>query len=773
VEYHRLNYNINNKQKRKEEGMKKGLIIWMIVLLVLCLGAVGGPFLFDAQAQEKAGGTIAPEKQVVKAYFPNLKLARKAVISFTALETEYETGYLVMHLSLDEIKTLVSLGFEIEWLTASQAEAYTKPQLSMAPQLYTSGIPGYPCYRTVEETFASAQSIENSYPTLATWTDIGDSWQKKAGLGGYDMMVLKLTNANIPGPKPKLFINSAIHAREYTTAELATRFAEYLVNNYGTDADVTWILDYHEVHLLLQTNPDGRKKAESGLSWRKNTNKNYCGATSNNRGADLDRNFSFSWNCCGGSSGNPCDETYRGPSAASEPEVQAVEAYVRSQFEDRRGPFLDHPAPDDTTGIHLDLHSSGRLVWGSWGHTSDLPQNATELQTLGRKLAYFNGYAPVVGMGLYPTDGCSDDVSYFEKGVPAYTFELGTKFFESCTYFTNTLVPDNIPALIYAAKVVGAPYMIPAGPDAYNLALSSGGTAPGVPAGTRVTLTAAVSDNRYSTADGTEPFQKIAEAQYFIDQPPWVLDSPVTLSAADGTFDSVTENVTGTIDTAGLNIGRHILFVRGKDASGNWGAISAIFLFIRDSSVNQPPVANFTYTTNKLTVNFTDASSDPDGTVVARSWNFGDGNTSSNTNPTKTYTTAGTYTVTLTVTDDASATGIKSVPVTVSSDGVTELTNGQSVTGLSAAKGNWLYYKINVPAGATNLAMKISGGTGDADLYTRFGAKPTTFLYSCRPRKKGNIETCTVARPSQGYYYIGIRAYAAFANVTLNASYTK
>jgi PKD repeat protein len=184
-------------------------------------------------------------------------------------------------------------------------------------------------------------------------------------------------------------------------------------------------------------------------------------------------------------------------------------------------------------------------------------------------------------------------------------------------------------------------------------------------------------------------------------------------------------------------------------------------------------VANFTYATNNLTANFTDASSDPDGTVVTRFWEFGDGATSSSTNPTRIYTTAGTYPVTLTVTDNAGATGSKSVPVTVSSDSVTELTNGRSVTGLSAAKGNWLYYKINVPAGATNLVMKISGGKGDADLYTRFGAQPTTSTYACRPRKKGNNETCTVAKPSQGYYYIGIRAYAAFSSLTLIASYTK
>jgi PKD repeat protein/murein tripeptide amidase MpaA len=755
--------------------MKKKLIIGLIALTVLGMGLLTAPLLFNAKAQEDftATDTVTVEKAVVKAYFPNLDLARKAVISFTALDTKYEKGCLVMQLSQEEINTLISLGFKIEWLTSQEAEIYTKPQVLLAPELYAAGIPGYTCYRTVEETFASAQAIVSNYPTLASWTDVGNSWQKSAGLGGYDMLVLKLTNSNIPGPKPKFFITAAIHAREYTTAELATRFAEYLVNNYGTDADATWILDYHEVHLMLQTNPDGRKKAESGLSWRKNTNQNYCGATSNNRGADLNRNFTFLWGCCGGSSGSPCDETYRGPSAASEPETQAVEAYVRSQYEDRRGPGINDPAPNDTTGIYLDVHSSGRLVLYPWGHTSSLAPNATQLKTLARKFAYWNQHTPQQAIGLYPTDGTTDGVGYGELGVASFTFELGTAFFETCTYFTNTIIPKNMPALIYAAKVVRAPYMTPAGPDAYNLALSSGASAPGVPAGTVVTLTAAVSDNRYSTANGTEPSQNISEAQYFIDQPPWISNSPTALSAADGNFNSVTENVTGAINTTGWSIGRHIIFVRGKDALANWGALSAIFLYIRDSSANQPPVANFTYTSSNLTVNFTDASSDPDGTVVAWSWNFGDGTTSSSTNPTKTYASSGTYTVILTVTDNASATGSKSVPLSVPSDNVTELTNGQSVTGLSAAKGAWLYYKINVPTGATNLVMKISGGTGDADLYTKFGAKPTTSSYDCRPYKSGNNETCTVALPSQGYYYIGLRAYAAFANVTLNASYTK
>ncbi|MBN8214320.1 MAG: PKD domain-containing protein [Xanthomonadales bacterium] len=80
---------------------------------------------------------------------------------------------------------------------------------------------------------------------------------------------------------------------------------------------------------------------------------------------------------------------------------------------------------------------------------------------------------------------------------------------------------------------------------------------------------------------------------------------------------------------------------------------------------NVPPVANFTFTTSALTANFTDTSTDSDGTIASRSWNFGDGTTSTATNPSKTYAAGGTYTVTLTVTDNVGASSSKSSAVTV------------------------------------------------------------------------------------------------------------
>jgi len=523
--------------------------------------------------------TLPTEWVVVRAYFTDRQMVADLAATREPWEVNYDDGYLVIDVTPAEYDQMRKAGFRLK-VDEALTKLYTTERTAVPGQI--DGIPGYACYRTVEESYATAAAIAAAHPDLASWIDIGNSWQKSVGLGGYDLMVLRLSNTAVPGPKPKLFVMSSIHAREYTPAELNTRFAEYLVDNYGSDADVTWLLDYHEIHLLLQANPDGRKQAETGLSWRKNTNQNYCGTTSTSRGADLNRNFSFAWGCCGGSSGSPCDETYRGPSAASEPEVQAVEAYVRANFPDQRGPNLTDPAPADATGLFLDLHSYSQLVLWPWGFTSSVAPNGPALQTLGRKFAYFNGYEPDQAIGLYPTDGTTDDFAYGELGLAAYTFEMGTSFFQDCGTFENNIVPANLDALLYAAKVARTPYMTPAGPDALNLVLSNFGPAPG----SVIIVTASINDTRFNNQNGTEPTQTIVAAELYVDTPPWEAGAaPIAMTAVDGNFNQTIESVRGTVDTTGLDNGRHILYVRGQDAAANWGPVSAQFFYVLDPAV--------------------------------------------------------------------------------------------------------------------------------------------------------------------------------------------
>ncbi len=202
-------------------------------------------------------------------------------------------------------------------------------------------------------------------------------------------------------------------------------------------------------------------------------------------------------------------------------------------------------------------------------------------------------------------------------------------------------------------------------------------------------------------------------------------------------------------------------------------ANAAVTAVMGGTPANNPPVANFSSSASGLTVQFTDTSTDSDGSIASRSWNFGDGTTSTAANPSKTYAAAGTYTVTLTVTDDDGATHARSAPVTVSvAGGGNVLQNGVPVSGISGASASQQFWTISVPAGASNLVISTTGGSGDADLYVRYGSAPTTGTYDCRPYRAGNTESCSFATPQAGTYHVMLNGYSSFSGVTLTASYT-
>jgi carboxypeptidase T len=279
-------------------------------------------------------------------------------------------------------------------------------------------------------------------------------------------------------------------------------------------------------------------------------------------------------------SASPCDIVYRGTGPVSEPETAAVQSYIASIFPDQRGPAPTDPAPPNTTGVMVTLHSYAELDLYPWGFGSTPAPNLADLATLGRKFGYYNRYEVCQAPNcLYAASGTTDDWAYGELGIAAYTFEIGVDFFESCTSFNQTTLPDNLKALLTAFKHARRPYQTSKGPDALRVRVS----ATSVPAGTAVVLRAVVDDTLYnSNGWGNEPTQNIVAARYSVDQPSWASGAVTALMAPnDGVFDAKSEAVTAVVNTAGWAPGRHLIFVEGEDADGNWGAPSAAFLDVR------------------------------------------------------------------------------------------------------------------------------------------------------------------------------------------------
>ncbi len=101
----------------------------------------------------------------------------------------------------------------------------------------------------------------------------------------------------------------------------------------------------------------------------------------------------------------------------------------------------------------------------------------------------------------------------------------------------------------------------------------------------------------------------------------------------------------------------------------------------------------------------------------------------------------------------------------------TVLENGVGVMS-SGGAGQKSYYTLAVPAGATDLSFVMTGGSGDADMYVRFGEAPTVSEYDCRPFAAGNEETCAIDPAQAGTYWVMLNGWSAYADTTLTGSYT-
>lgn len=545
-----------------------------------------------------AFSSASAEEWMVEAHWPDRAALHRATAQLQHAQIDAERQLLRVDVDEAGIAMLEAAGLtvSIDLAGTAQLRDFRKSMdaaLAAGTRTLSAGgypsIPGFACYRTVEGAYQTMDDLALAYPQLAAVGSIGPSWEKSRNqANGHEMRVLRLTNfdtlASDP-QRPAFVAYGSIHAREYTPAELLTRFAEWLATGYGIDPQATWLLDHVDFHLILMANPDGRKKAETGLSWRKNTNNTNGSCGSTTYGIDLNRNFPFHWNTTGGqgSSGNACAETYRGPTPMSEPETVNLVTYVAGTrgaggvysggvLQDRRPDDTTTPAPDDYRGLFFDVHSYSKLVLWSWGDVYTAAPNDAALRTLGRRMAWFNGYTPQAAVELYPTDGTTDDTFYGLLGAPSYTIELGTAFFEGCASFESSTYPINLAALRYAARAAHAPYRLPYGPDTLAVTASPELVAEGDP----IRLSASLHSGRFNQSNGTQATYPIASAAAYVGTPPWASGAAaIPLAAADGAFNATQETATGSLPTAGLADGRYLVFVQGTDSQGRAGTPDA------------------------------------------------------------------------------------------------------------------------------------------------------------------------------------------------------
>ncbi|NBD95693.1 MAG: hypothetical protein GVY11_04360 [Gammaproteobacteria bacterium] len=494
-----------------------------------------------------------------------------------------KTGAVTMAVDRRQRNAIESLGFKTEIDSKRSADlAYAR---SFDPEAWqragAGGIPGFPCYRTVDETKNDLSAMAAQRPDLARWEPIGESWREANGEpGGDNLYVLILSNQNSPHEQPPFVLMAAQHARELTTAETATRFAEWLFDNYDTNATARWLLDHREIHIVAQQNPDGRREVEGGIGmWRKNSNLDACPGGSWT-GVDLNRNSDFFFAGPNGDAAE-CSQQHRGASRSSEPETQAVQSYLDTVFEVHRLGDPDDlptsPAPDDAEGLFISLHSYSELILFPWegagsGSSNNAP-NHNQLAWLGRKFGYFTGYQ--VGRDiLYPAGGTMTDYAHGKFGVAAYTYEIGTSFQQSCSSFEQDILPDLMNSLIYAAKSASRPYLAPSGPDTLQ-AQAIWNSQAGL-----LRLTGTADGERFARGGAAEapaedPVFNIAEIRASFDLPPDQATSTFTINPESGAPVSAFET---SIDPAQAIDLPRLLFFQATDTQGNVGVPEAVWI---------------------------------------------------------------------------------------------------------------------------------------------------------------------------------------------------
>jgi hypothetical protein len=322
-------------------------------------------------------------------------------------------------------------------------------------------------YKTLSEIEAYIDTIITNYPTIvSTKYDIGQT------IEGRTMWAVKISdNPMLDEDEPEILLTACIHAREVITPEVLLYYMDYLTQNYGTDPDVTQLVDNREIWFVNPVNPDGYyynqvTDPNGGGMWRKNRRYNGDGTY----GVDINRNYGYEWGYDNsGSSPYTYAEDYRGTGPFSEPESQNMRDFIEAHE------FV----------ITVYYHSSGNYFLYPWGYETILTPDNDIFAAMGDTINSMNGYAPGTPWEvLYPVNGSTDDWGYAEQMTKnknfAVSFEVGSSsdgFWPSVSRIP-ALCQENLGPNLFLTRLAGNIYQLQA-PEppimsAPDTALSSG-----------------------------------------------------------------------------------------------------------------------------------------------------------------------------------------------------------------------------------------------------------------------------------------------------------
>jgi hypothetical protein len=311
-------------------------------------------------------------------------------------------------------------------------------------------------YHDYAEMVAELQQAAFDHPAIFSLFSLGLSY------GGRTIWAGKISdNVGTDEDEPEVLFTHHQHAREHLTVETALYILKMLTDEYGTNPQITSLVNNREIWIVFDLNPDGGEfdiATDSYAFWRKNLQPN---AGTSEVGTDLNRNWGYKWGCCEGSSGDPSSETYRGPAVFSAPETQVVRDFVASRVIGGKQQI--------TAGI--DFHSYGELVLWPYGYTfTDVPADMSQddhdvYVAMGEAMAATNGYTPEQASELYITDGAIDDWAYGAHHIFTFSFEIYPVTFEQGGFYPpDDVIPAqtvrNRAAILYLLEHAACPYAV-------------------------------------------------------------------------------------------------------------------------------------------------------------------------------------------------------------------------------------------------------------------------------------------------------------------------